>query len=340
MSFGYMSSFEDAKKFINFIKSAFVCISEAKPISFPCEGVKREASRYWLRSIIVYPIKSCAGFRVHSWPLSRSGLLHDREWLLKSLNGEILTQKKVPEMCFISTYIDLKLGLLLVESPRCQTKLQIKLEADSYAGRDEFDVYAQRYEVHGYDTEVNTWFSKAVGRPCVLLQSSGSKNCVCLNNGPREGVCRDVGTRLNFVNEAQFLLISEESLSDLNRRLNSNVQEDHHGQLTEIDPMRFRPNLVISGGPPYAEDKWRSLKIGNKIFMSLGGCNRCQMINLSPQEGRMIKSREPLATLASYRRVKGKIFFGILLRYDYVDEAGEQVNSWLQIGQEILPETD
>nr|KJB08000.1 hypothetical protein B456_001G058000 [Gossypium raimondii]KJB79468.1 hypothetical protein B456_013G051600 [Gossypium raimondii] len=30
--------------------------------------------------------------------------------------------------------------------------------------------------------------------------------------------------------------------------------------------MRFRPNLVISGGEPYAEDGWRNLRIGNTYF--------------------------------------------------------------------------
>lgn len=31
--------------------------------------------------------------------------------------------------------------------------------------------------------------------------------------------------------------------------------------------MRFRPNLVISGGVPYAEDGWSGLKIGKNHFM-------------------------------------------------------------------------
>lgn len=37
---------------------------------------------------------------------------------------------------------------------------------------------------------------------------------------------------------------------------------------------------------------------------SMGGCNRCQMINLYHNSGQVIKSKEPLATLASYRRQK------------------------------------
>ncbi|KAL0306127.1 UNVERIFIED_CONTAM: Molybdenum cofactor sulfurase [Sesamum radiatum] len=72
----------------------------------------------------------------------------------------------------------------------------------------------------------------------------------------------------------------------------------------EVDPSRFRPNLVVSGGKPYIEDGWRSLKIGQTNFTSVGGCNRCQMINMTFTAGTVQRSNEPLATLASYRRLK------------------------------------
>ncbi|RWW12961.1 hypothetical protein GW17_00023354 [Ensete ventricosum] len=39
-------------------------------------------------------------------------------------------------------------------------------------------------------------------------------------------------------------------------------------------------------------------------MQSLGGCNRCQMINLDQQSGQLRRAKEPLATLASYRRVQ------------------------------------
>lgn len=42
------------------------------------------------------------------------------------------------------------------------------------------------------------------------------------------------------------------------------------------------------------------------VSQSLGGCNRCQMINISNESGQVKKSNEPLTTLASYRRVKVK----------------------------------
>lgn len=242
------------------------------------------------------------------------------------MNGEVLTQKKVPEMYNISTKIDLKTGFLDVESPRCKEKLSIELKSDIISAIEEISIHAQRYEVLGYDNKIDEWFSKAVGRPCYLLRSS-SRSCIRFNKSM--GTCRDVNTRLNFVNEAQILMVSEESVSDLNSRLDSD---------RFVDPMRFRPNLVISGGGPYVEDTWSGLKIGKNHFKSLGGCNRCQMINLNYEGGEVQRSHEPLATLASYRREKGKILFGILLRYECDNEVGEEISSWLQVGQEVHPD--
>ncbi|KAL3503734.1 hypothetical protein ACH5RR_038183 [Cinchona calisaya] len=343
VSFGYMSTFEDARKFLNFIKASFVSLPaqstsiqslRARTISPAIEGAWRTNAR--LKSISVYPIKSCMGFSVNSWPLTRTGLLHDREWLLKSTSGEILTQKKVPDMCFITTFIDLDLGVLFVESPRCKDKLQIELNSDFLvAGKDEVNIHAQRYEVQNYHSYVDIWFSTAIGRHCTLLRSSGVQSyAACSDRSRISGMCRDFETKMNFVNEAQFLLLSEESVNDLNTRLRSNVQKGFHGQLRQVSASTFRPNLVVCGGEAYAEDGWRSLRIGNKDFTSLGGCNRCQMINLSLQGGKVQRSNEPLATLAAYRRVKGKITFGILLRHE--DSTGKDSDTWLHVGEEIL----
>ncbi|XP_021731765.1 molybdenum cofactor sulfurase-like isoform X1 [Chenopodium quinoa] len=347
VSFGYMSTFEEAKKLVDFLVSSFVVLPI--PVRYNCllresdifliEGSeKMERSRgLYLKSITVYPIKSCAGFCVDSWPLSKTGLLHDREWLLRSPSGEILTQKKAPEMSLISTFIDLSQGILFVESPRCKTKLQILLKSVSYClGREEMDMHGHRYEVQSYDQEVNSWFSNAIARPCILWRSSAS-NCY-INKQGNAGMCRDVESSLNFVNEAQFLLISEASVMDLNDRLKSKTSQVLQAPITQVSPMRFRPNLLISGGEPYDEDLWRGIRIGSKYFSSLGGCNRCQMINFDHQSEHVHKTSEPLATLASYRREKGRILFGILLRVEKCSLENKELNSWLAVGEEVYPD--
>lgn len=80
-----------------------------------------------------------------------------------------------------------------------------------------------RYEVQCYGNEINEWFSNAVGQPCTLVRCCHSQYCFSLSKSRSMGMCRNVDSRVNFSNEAQFLLISEESVSDLNNRLCSSM---------------------------------------------------------------------------------------------------------------------
>ncbi|KMZ64025.1 Molybdenum cofactor sulfurase [Zostera marina] len=343
ISFGYMSTFEDAELFLQFTKTNFLSKTSGKFRKIIEKNHDNDNSERmlitqipFLKSIFLYPIKSCSGFSVECWPLHDNGLLYDREWLLRSSSGEILTQKKVPEMIQVLTFIDLRQQVLLLESPNCQIKLQISLQSHGFVN-EELVLYGQRYEVEGYSADVNAWFSKAIGRNCSLLRCCSTKD----NSIRESSSCRVENRKLNFANQAQLLLISTDSLSDLNIRLKSDEDElKRSGKTMCVDSSRFRPNLVVSAvGEPYAEDGWQSLKIGKTCFTSLGGCNRCQIINLDPWNAHAEKSNEPLATLASFRRVKGKILFGILLRYekqttkDLNQEKEEE--TWVEVGQKI-----
>jgi len=71
---------------------------------------------------------------------------------------------------------------------------------------------------------------------------------------------------------------------------------------------RFRPNLVISGCEPFAEDSWDSIRIGTIAFRVVKPCDRCIVTTVEQTTG--IRSKEPLQTLGRYRRWDGKILFG------------------------------
>jgi len=77
--------------------------------------------------------------------------------------------------------------------------------------------------VQNYDNEVNMWFTEAIARPCTFVRCLSSKTRHCLNKDGREGLCRDLQSKLSFANEAQLLLISEGSVNDLNSRLISSM---------------------------------------------------------------------------------------------------------------------
>ncbi|HEB67953.1 MAG TPA: MOSC domain-containing protein, partial [Gammaproteobacteria bacterium] len=93
--------------------------------------------------------------------------------------------------------------------------------------------------------------------------------------------------------------ITTASLADLNRRLAQPV------------PMRrFRPNLVIEGAEPYAEDTWTRLRIGEVEFEGVKNCSRCVFTTIDPETGTKSADGEPLKTLGTYRLGEGGIYFG------------------------------
>jgi len=82
-----------------------------------------------------------------------------------------------------------------------------------------------------------------------------------------------------------------------------------NSRLAEPLPMdRFRPNLVVSGGEPYAEDNWHGIRVGGSAFFGVKPCSRCIMTATNQQTGEV--GREPLKTLAAYRKRGNKILFG------------------------------
>ncbi|MDM7922558.1 MAG: MOSC domain-containing protein, partial [Pyrinomonadaceae bacterium] len=103
---------------------------------------------------------------------------------------------------------------------------------------------------------------------------------------------------VSFADGYPFLLIGEGSLEDLNGRLAAPV------------PMnRFRPNLVVKGSEPYAEDTWSRIRIGETVFHLVKPCGRCVMTTVDQSNGHK-DGKEPLRTLATYRTVNGSVLFG------------------------------
>jgi uncharacterized protein YcbX len=110
---------------------------------------------------------------------------------------------------------------------------------------------------------------------------------------------------VSFADGYPFLIIGENSINDLNSRLDVplNVKDE---PLTGM--RRFRTNFVFSGGEPYEEESWSHFKIGEVDFEGIKPCGRCMMTTLNPDTGE--RQKEPLELLSQYRKVGKKILFG------------------------------
>uniref|UniRef100_UPI001A9DDFD1 MOSC domain-containing protein n=1 Tax=Pseudomonas sp. 100_A TaxID=2813571 RepID=UPI001A9DDFD1 len=122
--------------------------------------------------------------------------------------------------------------------------------------------------------------------------------------------------RAAFPDGFPLLLIGQSSLDELNHRI---------GRPMEM--LRFRPNLVVKGAQPFAEDGWKRIRIGTLVFRVLKPSVRCIFTTLDPATGERSLDREPLTTLKTFREGDGDILFGQNLA---ADGAG-----WLEVGMQV-----
>jgi uncharacterized protein YcbX len=137
------------------------------------------------------------------------------------------------------------------------------------------------------------WLSNALDTPCRLgfLADPGARPV-----DPAYGTSVD---RVSFADGFPVLLAAQGSLDDLNTRLER-----------PIAMRRFRPNLVIDGPEPWAEDHWRRIRIGGVVFRLPKPCSRCTVTTVDQESGERPDPREPLRTLALFRRTRDGVMFG------------------------------
>jgi uncharacterized protein len=246
-----------------------------------------------LSGLYVYPIKSCAGIPLQSADLSATGLRHDRSWMLVDETGEFMSQRAHPRMALIS--IRFSAEHLIVSAPGME-ELEIPLYPQAESSID-VRVWGDTNRGELVTEEANRWFTEFLKFPCRLVHKPEDE--------PRlvDSSFAESGDQVGFADGFAFLLISEASLEDLNMRLEDPL------------PMnRFRPNFVVKGCGPYAEDGWSRLRIGSVPFRVAEPCPRCAITTVDQETG--TRGKEPLRTLATYRKFEGEVFFGRNLIHD------------------------
>ncbi len=240
-----------------------------------------------LSGLYVYPIKSCAGISLQISDLSATGLRHDRSWMLVDETGEFMSQRAHPRMALIS--IRFAPERLIVNAPE-MNELEIPLQNET-GNHIDVRVFGDTNRGALVSEEADRWFTEFLAFPCRLVHKP--------DDDPRlvDSSFAQSGDQVSFADGFAFLLISEASLEDLN------------GRLEDPLPMnRFRPNFVIRGCGPYAEDGWSRLTIGGVPFRVAESCPRCAITTVDQRTG--TRGKEPLRTLATYRKSEGEVYFG------------------------------
>jgi uncharacterized protein YcbX len=249
-----------------------------------------------LTSIHRYPVKSCRGESVPELLVEPWGLAGDRRWMLVDEDGAVITAREVNRMVLIDPAITP--DGLVVTAPDLPT---LTVPTPAPAAQTPVNLWSSHLTAAPAGPEADAWFGKAMGRTARLVHLDDP------TRRPTSPDFSEPGDRVSFADGYPLLLATEESLA----ALNDVVLETCQGAGEPLPMTRFRPNVVVAGAEPWAEDDWRRVRIGDATFRAVKGCARCVITTIDPVSGR--RAKEPLRSLARARRWDGTTWFAINL---------------------------
>lgn len=245
-----------------------------------------------------YPVKSCRGAETDRAIVERAGLAGDRRWMLTTApGGEMITARTHPRLVLAEPVPDAD-GLLLTGPDLPALRVPVPDPATGPV-----PVRVHRWDTAGVPAgpEADRWFSALLSEPVRLLHLDDPDR---RRPDPEFSQAHD---RVSFADGFPLLLTAQDSLD----ALNDLVAAGPHAAEGPLPMTRFRPNLVVAGAEPWAEDGWRRIRIGDAGFRVARGCARCVLTTVHPSTA--AKGREPMVTLARHRRFDQGVWFGVNL---------------------------
>lgn len=248
-------------------------------------------------SLHIHPVKSCRGIAVLEMDLDRLGPVDDRRMLIVDSDGRFLTQRERPEMAQIRVRSNAGHWTISVEHHHLPP-VNVPKRGSAGAAAREVTVWRDTVLAEDCGDEVANLLSGFLGNPVRLVRAGCDFKRVIPGKRTPDALKARGESLVTFADALPLLLSSIASISDLNTRLDVPVPMD-----------RFRPNIVVTGCGPYEEDAWAHIRIGNVELHAAGPCGRCIVTTTDQHTGE--RTKEPLATLATYRRgADGAVNFG------------------------------
>jgi uncharacterized protein len=257
-------------------------------------------------SLLVYPVKSCAGISLPRAKVTPRGLQYDREWMVVTPQGRFLSQREAPRLALVTTALDAHaLQLTAPGLPR----LSVPLEPDVRTGSTEVTVWGDTLLATDEGDAAASWFGEHLGRDVRLVRYDESRR---RPTDPAWSQGLDGSSA--FADGYPVLVVSRESLADLNTRLPAPIPID-----------RFRPNVIIVGCVPYAEDTIAALSGKSVKLRLVKPCTRCAITTVDQATG-LPGGDEPVRTLRGYR------WDAVLRGVTFGQNAIVEQSGWLETG--------
>lgn len=232
-------------------------------------------------SLHIYPVKSMRAVDVDRADMELRGLAHDRRWMITDDEGKFLTQRASPALARIvaapfENGLRLSAGgaALDVLAPTNDQRTTVTIWNDEVSAIDAGEAVAEL-------------LSGALDHPARLFFMDGE---AARTTSGRWGPKRPV----SFADAYPLLVTTTASLNALNDAIIENGRD-------AVTMGRFRPNIVIDGADPWAEDFWKVIRVGDIEIDLVKPCDRCLVTTLDQETGQK-QGREPLKTLGKIRR--------------------------------------
>jgi uncharacterized protein YcbX len=268
--------------------------------------------------LFVYPVKSLRGFAVSAAQLDILGFVGDRRFLVVDPSGRQLTQRVLPKMARVATALSAD-ALTLTTDESGSISIPRAVPAKSAPIKLVSVWKSEGLRAEDCGDEPAAFLSDFLETPCRLVRIGAEFHRPILK---KAAVAGDV---VSFADSVPFLVITEASLSDLNDRIVATGED-------AVPMNRFRPNIVVAGSAPFAEDAWPRVRMGAVALRAAGTCVRCIMptIDQETAEG----GKEPLRTLATYRRDPNDST-GVIFGQNFIHETKRGV---IRVGEEVVPQ--
>jgi uncharacterized protein YcbX len=248
-----------------------------------------------VQSIHVHPVKAFRGFAPRQAVVEPWGLTGDRRWALIDDGGKVVTQREQPRLALAAAELLTGGGIRLSAPGRAPLTVPVPEPAETVP----MSVFGTKVEAVPATADAHAWCSAYLGADVRLVHMDDPAT-----RRPIDPAYALPGETVSFADGYPLLVTTAASLDALNSRIADGAHA-HEGPL----PMnRFRPNLVIAGTEPWAEDHWSRVSVGEVLFRVAKPSGRCVVTTVDQDTA--LRGREPLLTLARHRKAGSKLIFG------------------------------
>jgi uncharacterized protein YcbX len=246
-----------------------------------------------ITALATYPVKGGHRLEHDEAVVEPWGLAGDRRWMMINADGVGITQRDTPVLTQLG--VRPRPGGLTLSAPG-----HADLDVDEPVDGPKAFVRVFRHKAAVAVRIAETaWSSAFLGRDARLVWLADPSGRPIETHAEEDD-------RVSLADGYPLLLANESSLSALNDWLVEGGDEP-------VPMTRFRPNVVVTGAQPWAEDEWvgQRLRLGEVTFRAAKACARCLVTTIDQETGE--KTGQPLRMLGRHRRFDDGLLFAISL---------------------------